>query len=142
VLADTVTVAALAATVETVAVMPVGALPAVVPAAEVYHIIVPTVPDKTLVVVAAKVTLPAVPAVNAPLWAPSVTVSVPAPPPEELAGLLHPRTNTLTTMSVALRLRNARTFIDFAFLIDMRRSFLKGICCYSVCIPFKPWMSG
>lgn len=29
------------------------------------------------------------------------------PPPEELAGLLHPRASALTTMSVALSLRNA-----------------------------------
>jgi hypothetical protein len=73
-----VTVVALFETAVTVAVIPVG--PAdhdVVPADEVYHAIVPTVPAVTLVVVAAKVTLPVAPAVIVPLWAPSVTLAVP-----------------------------------------------------------------
>jgi hypothetical protein len=71
-------VAALFDTLETVGVTPVGADAVVFPLESVYQFTVPAVPFAILVVVAANVAVPAVPAVIAPVCAPRV---VELPPP-------------------------------------------------------------
>ena len=97
-----VTVDALLATDDAAAVMPVGRVPAVVPAEVVYHAMVPAVPAAILAVVAANVALPAVPLVIVPDWAPRLTV---AGVPPELAGLEHPNITRLIRTTHENRIR-------------------------------------
>jgi len=73
-----VTVAALLATLVMDAVTPVGAEAAVAPAASEYHCTVPGAPVAILAVVTAKVAVPAVPDVMAPVCAPTDTLLVAA----------------------------------------------------------------
>jgi hypothetical protein len=70
-----VKVAALLATAVTVAVIPVGAVVAFVPAELAYQATDPAVPDATLAVVAVKVADPAAPPVIVPDWVPRDTVA-------------------------------------------------------------------
>jgi hypothetical protein len=71
-----VTVDELLATLEALAVTPVGAVVVVVPAALVYQVTVPAVPEAMLAVVTAKVAVPPVPPAITPDWAPMLTVGV------------------------------------------------------------------
>ena len=71
------TMAALLATFDTDAVMPVGAELLVVAEEFVYQAIVPADPAAILLVVTAKEAVPAVPLVIVPDWAAIVTVAVP-----------------------------------------------------------------
>ena len=72
-----VTVDALLATSETLAVTPFGAAVVVVPAQLVYHVTAPPVPEAILAVVTAKVALPSAPPTIAPDCAPLLTAGVP-----------------------------------------------------------------
>jgi hypothetical protein len=73
------TVDELLATLDALAVTPVGAPAVVVPAELVYQVTVPLVPELMFAAVTAKVALPAVPAVMMPACAPRPTVGFVAP---------------------------------------------------------------